>query len=127
MSRQPKKRRACQRRRDHTDYRKKVTLADFYDRRLNALAIPYGSIEAAYLMGMPAHRPNRAKISEFVRCNSKQLISRCRKFLSLSPVFQRPNPLQVHERPVPSYADWLRIATGNHTAAERYWWEHCLK
>jgi hypothetical protein len=67
----------------HREYRHKVTLADFYAARLNAIAVPWGSFEAARLMGAPVSLPDRTPTRERIKLDARKLATRCRKFLTL--------------------------------------------
>jgi hypothetical protein len=63
------------------------------------------------LFSLPVHAPDRPRLSEVIRLSERTLASRCRKLLSLSPVFQRANPLTVDQWPTPAepiYPSWCQ-------------------
>jgi hypothetical protein len=103
-SRQRKKRK-CNKY-DHLEYRKHVTLAQFYSQRLNALDIPFGSIANAAVFGCPVDRP-RAKTKDLVPFSDKTL-ARLAKPLT-TPVcadfYRKGAPAWTK---LPRYVDWLR-------------------
>ena len=103
---------------EHIDFREKVTLADFYEARLNAIEIPYGSIANAALYGCPVDRP-RAKTKDLVPFSDKTL-ARLAKPLT-TPVcadfYRKGAPAWTK---LPRYVDWLRsIGAGPVKAAPK--------
>lgn len=105
MSRRPYNRQET--RYDHMEHRRKVTLAEFYAKRLNAVSIPYGSIREAYLMSVPAERYGRAKTRDLVPFSDKTLARLSKPFASPVMSFAKA---KTGDRlgPLPKYRDWLR-------------------
>lgn len=65
-----------------------------------------------HLLTLPVVNPDRPSLRDrYAHLDAKRLELRARKFTTLSPVFQRANPLQVHEWPLPKdpvYPSWTR-------------------
>jgi hypothetical protein len=70
---------------NHVEHRTggKVSLADFYAVRLNAIEIPYGETFIAQFMYSPVNMA-RDNLRDQVRGNAKQLASRTAKFLTMN-------------------------------------------
>lgn len=63
----------------------------------------------AALMALPVENPERPKLRELIPFKPEKLAAKTRKFLSLSPEFQRPNPLPAWRRDPPKapvYPTW---------------------
>ena len=91
---------------EHIERRDKVTLAAFYEARLNAIEIPYGSIANAALYGCPVDRP-RAKTKDLVPFSNKHLTRLCKPLSSpvCAAFYRKGAPAWTK---LPRYIDWLR-------------------
>jgi hypothetical protein len=103
-SRQRKKRRTWAY--EHDEHRTKVTLADFYKARLNAIDIPYGSIANAALYGCPVDRP-RAKTKDLVPFSDKTLTRLCKPLSTPTASEFKPQTVAPWQK-MPRYVDWLK-------------------